>query len=87
MCVGLIVSEKNDDDDDDDKPIYVRDVSDRFALKMPYFSKDLTHSVPLNVPPNWGMESDGSRRLWMEWKLAKKYLIAKIIIVVDILSH
>ena len=59
MCVGLIVSEENDDDDDDDKPIYVRDVSDRFALKMPYFSKDLTHSVP----PNWGMESDGSRRL------------------------
>ena len=62
MCVGLIVGEENDDDDDD-KPIYVRDVSDRFALKMPYFSKDLTHSVPLNVPPNWGMESDGSRRL------------------------
>ena len=45
MCVGLIVGEE----DDDDKPIYVRDVSDRFALKMPYLSKDLTRS-------------DGSRR-------------------------
>ena len=49
MCVGLIVGEENDDDDDE--PIYVRDVSDRFALKMPYFSKDLTHSVPSMSPP------------------------------------
>ena len=64
MCVGLIIGEEeDDDDDDDDKPIIVRDVSDHFSLRMPILSKDLTHSVPLNVPPNWGMQSDGSRRL------------------------